>query len=772
MKTLNVLFLVLTFFFFGKISIAQTPDLIITEIMYNPPEDGADSLEFIEIYNNENTSVNLLGIQFTQGVSYTFPNITLASQEYIVLAKDSVAFQTIYGTTAHEWSTGSLSNNGEIIELQDQNGNIIDMVDFQDINTWPTASNGLGASLVLCDVESDNNLVENWMEAITPTNVFINTLEIIANPNAISACPTGPIIGFLGSNISVIEDDIFIDLEIVMEKGNVNLTTATFSINTNSTAFWNEDFNIDSNTPFQIEFTPNIETDTQIISIQILDDLEIENNEVIIFELSNPTNEAIIDPMHDTFELIIEDNDATLPDLIISEIMYNPPEIGTDSTEFIELYNNDTIAINLIDYTFSEGINFTFPEIILNPSEYIVIASDSNAFASYYGFMPLQWTSGSLINSGEIIELRNPGGSVADVVEYDNTAQWSLDADGNGASIVLCDYDSDNNIPTNWDASISQTGIIIEGKPLNADPGLDNNCFIPLATFPSREIGLMTTVDSIGILDSLNKKCELQGIVYGVNLNLSNGGLQFVIIDENNNGITIYSNAGNFGYEVLEGDEVIVQGTIAQFNGLAEIIPDTLWMVSQNNVLTNAVEVTSLDEITESQLIKINNLNIINIDDWNNFDPLGFNVSVTNGVDTFEMRIDRDIDLYQIPAPSFNFNLTGLGGQYDENTPYDSGYQILPRSFDDLEMITSSTVFQNESDFNFFPNPVSDILFVENNNAYQNLRVVNIIGEEIFSINQLKKKEQIDLSKWKSGSYIFIFYDLDKSKSIKIFKQN
>ena len=42
--------LAMSFFFQSNLT-AQ--DLVISEIMYNPPESGTDSLEFIEIYNNE-----------------------------------------------------------------------------------------------------------------------------------------------------------------------------------------------------------------------------------------------------------------------------------------------------------------------------------------------------------------------------------------------------------------------------------------------------------------------------------------------------------------------------------------------------------------------------------------------------------------------------------------------------------------------------------------------------------------------------------------------
>ncbi|NCP46491.1 MAG: lamin tail domain-containing protein, partial [Flavobacteriales bacterium] len=57
----------------------NTPaDLVITEIMYNPPESGTDTSEFIEIYNNGASAINLQDFTCTGGI-YTFPNVNLAA---------------------------------------------------------------------------------------------------------------------------------------------------------------------------------------------------------------------------------------------------------------------------------------------------------------------------------------------------------------------------------------------------------------------------------------------------------------------------------------------------------------------------------------------------------------------------------------------------------------------------------------------------------------------------------------------------------------------
>ncbi len=59
----------------------------------------------------------------------------------------------------------------------------------------------------------------------------------------------------------------------------------------------------------------------------------------------------------------------SIAEIVITEIMYNPPESGTDSLEFIELYNKGVEVENLGGYYFADGIIYTFPSVMLNPGE-------------------------------------------------------------------------------------------------------------------------------------------------------------------------------------------------------------------------------------------------------------------------------------------------------------------------------------------------------------------------------------------------------------------
>jgi hypothetical protein len=68
--------------------------------------------------------------------------------------------------------------------------------------------------------------------------------------------------------------------------------------------------------------------------------------------------------------------------LRISEIMYNPND---PNTEYVELKNIGTDTINLNLVTFTNGIDFIFPNIDLTPNEYIVVVQDHDAFDTRYG---------------------------------------------------------------------------------------------------------------------------------------------------------------------------------------------------------------------------------------------------------------------------------------------------------------------------------------------------------------------------------------------------
>ena len=141
--------------------------LRITEIMYNPadptPDEAIagftnnDDFEFFELMNISQgpgaTTLNLDGVAFTDGIDFTFGALSLEPGQRIVVARDTDAFRTRYGSTVvpvGEYD-GGLANGGEAIELQDSDGGTILRFEYVDRDPWPERADGVGGSLVLVD---------------------------------------------------------------------------------------------------------------------------------------------------------------------------------------------------------------------------------------------------------------------------------------------------------------------------------------------------------------------------------------------------------------------------------------------------------------------------------------------------------------------------------------------------------------------------------------------------------------------------------------------
>lgn len=151
--------------------------------------------------------------------------------------------------------------------------------------------------------------------------------------------------------------------------------------------------------------------------------------------------------------------------IIISEIMYN---FGYNNIEFIELQNNGPNTIDLLDYSFVDGIDYSFEHnLSLEPGNKIVLANDSNLFYETYGFAPYDCYSKKLNNGGETLLVANMIGEIIDSVSYLDSIPWPIEADGYGYSLELIDANSDNANASNWKSSEKLFGNPEEYTPVS-----------------------------------------------------------------------------------------------------------------------------------------------------------------------------------------------------------------------------------------------------------------------------------------------------------------
>ncbi len=447
-------------------------NIVITELMYNPAELGTDSTEFIELYNNNASSVNLIGTTFSLGVNYTFPVSTLiAPGEYVVLCNNLAAFNNRYpGVTAQkfQWTQGALDNVGETVRLTNAFGQTIDSVTFDDQAPWPTAAAGNGASIVLCSPTVNNASVSNWFVATATNWGTVNAFNVLANPGSADAgvsCPL-PTFGFGTATATVAESAGSTNYTLTLS----NPSDCTVDVVLQpSTATVNQDFTFSS--PQTVTFTAG-GSSFQTFSLNIIDDLLPEGTEQVVLALTNPQGGCALAGTP-TFTATIPSNDfQAVSNLVITEIMYNSPESGTDTLEFIEFQNANATPLRLLGCSISDAIVFHFPDTTLAPSAYFVACVSSRAFQNVYGGTAVQWTSGGLTNGGEIITVRDGLNNIVDQVTYDDVAPWPTQGNGLGRSIVLCSPNNNNAVASNWFAATTATGDVINGQAMFANPGV------------------------------------------------------------------------------------------------------------------------------------------------------------------------------------------------------------------------------------------------------------------------------------------------------------
>lgn len=127
--------------------------LRVTEIYYNPPGqptpfvDG-EEFEFIELKNTGLVPLDVSGLSFTTGITFTFPpGTSIAPGAFFVLARNAAHFAARFpGCTPHGLYPDRLSNGGETLTLS-EGANAIWSLTYDDAMPWRPEADGSGMSL-------------------------------------------------------------------------------------------------------------------------------------------------------------------------------------------------------------------------------------------------------------------------------------------------------------------------------------------------------------------------------------------------------------------------------------------------------------------------------------------------------------------------------------------------------------------------------------------------------------------------------------------------
>jgi hypothetical protein len=160
---------------------------------------------------------------------------------------------------------------------------------------------------------------------------------------------------------------------------------------------------------------------------------------------------------------------ATQSDIVINEILFNPPPGGVD---FVEIYNRSNKIIDL-QHTFianrsSSGTTGSVTALsaetrLLFPGEYIVVSENAGIIKASYIIRDMDAfiIPGAMpdFNDDEgVVIILNQQGVILDEIGYDEDWHFKLINNNEGVSLERIDFDAPGQSPGNWHSASTTSG--------------------------------------------------------------------------------------------------------------------------------------------------------------------------------------------------------------------------------------------------------------------------------------------------------------------------
>ena len=502
-------------------ALAGPGNIAITEMHYHPlepttaelavnPDFDKDDFEFIELKNIGMNTIDLVGMKFTDGITFIFDELNtpfLGPGEFVLLVKDLEAFVARYGevgNVAGEY-VGNLRNGGETLCLKAISGETIVRYTYDD--DWHVITDGTGFSLVAVDPYTSP---DDWeRQDAWRSSAYVNGSPGYDDPIPGNAPPI--VVNEVLANTEVPEVDAIELFNPTDEDADIGgwylsddsrnpvkfrIPDGTVVRSKEYVAFDENDFNAAS-LPESSRFAlSSVGEEAFLFSADVEGNLTgymhgfkfgpTERGVSLGRHVISTGQTHFIRQIHASLNAL--NAGPAVGPIVINEIMYRAGTTQLDATlEFLELANISSEPVPLFDpastsstWRLEGTVEYSFPGgVTLDPGECaLLVGIDPEgdvwtliSFLEYYGldfgttvYGPY---GGTLEDSHGTITLLKPDSSilpgsagtenvpyvVMDEVEYRNSYPWPDGADGTGKSLQRILDDAYGNDPLSWQAA-------------------------------------------------------------------------------------------------------------------------------------------------------------------------------------------------------------------------------------------------------------------------------------------------------------------------------
>ncbi|WP_338790137.1 lamin tail domain-containing protein [Bernardetia sp. MNP-M8] len=430
---------------FGQGTNPKFGELLITEIMADPaPVVGLPESEFLELTNNTDQILSINGVTLTDATGTSaLPIFQLLPNERIILCPtSSVTAFSRFGKTIGMSSFRTLDNGGEPLILRNNEGKLLFEITYDDAWHSDNDKKDGGYSLEMIDMSSFCQERENWTSSISNlggTPAQVNSVNGTSGDNVAPKIVRAEAVN--ETTVRIVFDEKLDSLQavqsrILIQNSNITITNKT------------------------------LDATRKILTLMLSSPLQLKT--VYTLEVEAITDCAGNLIAQNTTTQVILPEAAEIGDIILNEILFNPP---TDGTDFVELFNNSDKYINLQNFSLAnlntDGTIRTQETIseevlILKPFEYIAISTSNEQLLNQYpngneeGFFEAKLPTYS-DTEGTVILFDNQDTEL-DRFAYDEDFHLGLLKDDEGVSLERIDANSPTQDRNNWHSAAQSVG--------------------------------------------------------------------------------------------------------------------------------------------------------------------------------------------------------------------------------------------------------------------------------------------------------------------------